>query len=48
MAQSNEDIVALYGVTVYKLAYARLRNSADADDVFQEVFLRYVKKQPEF
>ncbi len=29
--------------TVYRLAFARTKNKADADDVLQEVFLRYLK-----
>lgn len=34
--------------TVYKLAFAMMKNPHDADDVFQEVFLRYFKKNPVF
>lgn len=30
--------------TVYRLAFARLKNKNDADDVLQEVFLRYLKQ----
>lgn len=37
-----------YADMVYKLAYAQVRNKADADDIFQEVFIRLVKKKPEF
>ena len=37
-----------YADMVYKLAYAQVRNRADADDIFQEVFIRLVKKKPEF
>ena len=33
---------------VYRLALARTGNHADAEDVFQEVFLRYVRKTPVF
>ena len=33
---------------VYRLAYAQMKNSADADDVYQNVFYRYIKKEPEF
>ncbi len=33
---------------VYRLALARAGNSADAEDIFQEVFLRYVSKAPAF
>ena len=33
---------------VYRLAFARTGTKCDADEVFQEVFMRYIKKQPEF
>ncbi len=33
---------------VYKMAYLYCKNHADADDIFQEVFLRYCKAKPEF
>ena len=33
---------------VFKLAYARVKNRYDAEDVTQEVFLRYVRKRPVF
>ena len=29
-----------YGSTVYRLALTRMQNIADAEDVYQEVFLR--------
>lgn len=34
--------------TVYRLAYSQTKNPHDADDVFQEVFYRYLKHRPEF
>ncbi len=43
-----EQVIDRQADTVYKLAFAQLRNRSDADDVFQEVFLRYVKKAPVF
>ncbi len=33
---------------VYRLAFSQTKNKADADDVYQEVFLRFVKKKPSF
>lgn len=33
---------------VYRLAYSQMKNKNDADDVFQEVFYRYIKKKPCF
>ncbi len=44
----SDDAVACYGAMVYRLAYARLQNRHDADDIFQEVFLRYVRRSPTF
>ena len=38
-----QDIVNTYSDMVYKLALARTKNKYDADDVFQEVFIRYMK-----
>ncbi|MBQ2957026.1 MAG: sigma-70 family RNA polymerase sigma factor [Clostridia bacterium] len=37
-----------YSDMVYRLAYAQVRNRTDADDIFQEVFIRLVKSSPEF
>ena len=44
----SETVVRTYADMVYKLAFAQVRNRADADDIFQEVFLRYVRKNPSF
>lgn len=43
-----EAAVRRYADTVYRLAYARTGSHEDAEDVFQEVFLRYVRKKPTF
>lgn len=32
-----------YSDTVYRLAFARMKNKYDADDILQEVFLRYIR-----
>lgn len=37
-----------YGDMVYRLALAQTQSSHDADDVFQEVFLRYLRSAPAF
>jgi RNA polymerase sigma-70 factor (ECF subfamily) len=34
--------------SVYRLAYTYLHSKADADDAFQEVFLRYLSNRPAF
>lgn len=37
------NIVNQYSDMFYKLALARTKNKADAEDVFQEVFIKYMK-----
>lgn len=37
-----------YKDLVFRLAYSYCGNSTDADDIFQEVFLRYYRKKPRF
>ena len=44
----REEEIRRYAAMVYRLALARAGNSADAEDIFQEVFLRYVEKAPAF
>lgn len=44
----TDRIVDTYSDMVYKLTYAQVRNKNDADDIYQEVFLRYVRKKPAF
>lgn len=43
-----EDVIKEYSAMVYRLAFAKTGNRYDADEVFQEVFYRYVKKKPQF
>jgi len=45
---SAEEVLNKYTDMVYRLAYARTKNKYDADDIFQDVFLKYVKSAPEF
>jgi len=37
-----------YADMVYRLAFLRLKSSADAEDILQEVFVRCLKNQPSF
>ena len=46
--EQMKQVLALHGPTVWKLALAHLRNSADAEDIYQEVFLKFLRYQPEF
>ena len=43
-----ETVLQQYGPMVYRLAFSHTGCRADADDVFQEVFLRYIRRLPDF
>ncbi len=43
-----EELARAYGQRVYRFAYARLGNRADAEDVTQETFLRLCRAAPDF
>lgn len=43
-----EEIMALYSRTVYSIALMKTHTREDAEDIFQEVFLSFVRKQPVF
>ena len=43
-----EDTIEKYSDMVYRLAFSQMKSKSDADDVFQEVFFRYVRKKPRF
>lgn len=45
---TENEVIERYKDTVYKIAYTYCKNKSDADDVFQEVFLRYFRKTPVF
>lgn len=38
-----KEIVEEYGDMVYRIALAQVKNSADADDIYQEVFISLIK-----
>ena len=44
----RERIIHDYADLVYRLAFAGTKNRADADDIFQEVFLIYFRVKPQF
>lgn len=44
----NTNIIQTYSDMVYKLAYSLVKDRYDADDIYQEVFMRYIKKRPHF
>lgn len=43
-----DKIVDKYSDLVYKLAFARTRGEYYTEEVYQEVFLRYIKSKPKF
>jgi len=43
-----EKVILRNSEMVYRLAYSIVRTRADADDIYQEVFLRYMQKDPIF
>ncbi|MCI8313591.1 MAG: RNA polymerase sigma factor [Lachnospiraceae bacterium] len=43
-----EKVILRNSEMVYRLAYSLVRTRADADDIYQEVFLRYMQKDPIF
>jgi RNA polymerase sigma-70 factor (ECF subfamily) len=43
-----EAIVEKYSSMVYKIAFSQTKCKSDADDVFQDVFLRYIKSKSDF
>ncbi|OPJ66116.1 RNA polymerase sigma factor [Clostridium chromiireducens] len=45
---TDDEVLTKYSDMVYKLALSRTRTIANAEDVFQEVFLRYVKVKNTF
>ena len=46
--KTAEEVIREYYKTVYRLAFARMGRREDAEEVTQEVFLRFLHKAPEF
>ena len=43
-----DDVIEAYRSTVYGIALTRVKSRADADDIFQEVFLSYFRRNLQF
>lgn len=43
-----EKLLEMYADTVYRLAYSRTRNKQDAEDIMQDVFMKYIKADVKF
>lgn len=37
-----DQVVSLYANRVYRIAFSRLKNQSDAEDIVQEVFMKYI------
>ena len=46
--KNAEGIIKRNSNMVYKLAFSQMKNKDDADDVYQDVFCRYIKKKQIF
>ncbi len=46
--ESIEGMLAKYSDMVFKIAYARTNNAHDAEDIMQDVFVRYIRSSPQF
>lgn len=47
-AEGIEALIRRHADMVYRLAFSLVRSKSDADDIFQEVFLRLVRSRPAF
>lgn len=47
-ANTLENWVDKYATMLYRIAFARVLNEADAEDVLQEVYLKYLRYRPDF
>lgn len=43
-----DEVIQKHSNMVYRLAYAKTKSKSDADDIFQEVFFRYIRRNPVF
>ncbi|MCI8670330.1 MAG: sigma-70 family RNA polymerase sigma factor [Lachnospiraceae bacterium] len=43
-----EQLLEMYSGTVYRLAYSRTGNKQDAEDITQDVFMKYIKSDIRF
>jgi len=45
---SDEEAVGQFSATVYRVAMNMIKNETDVEDVYQEVFLRFVRRKKGF
>jgi len=47
-ASSQEEVIKCYQDVVYRIAFTYCKNAYDAEDIMQDVFLRYLKSKKDF
>lgn len=48
MKRDHEEKIEKYSATVFRCAYSLVKNRHDAEDIMQEVFMKYLVKNPSF
>lgn len=43
-----DQVISLYANRIFRIAFSRLKNKADAEDVVQDVFMKYIAHQDQF
>lgn len=43
-----DEMIKKYNSMIYKIAFTYMNNKYDSEDIFQEVFLKYIKIKPHF
>ena len=45
---SYEEVIRRRSDMVYRLAFSLVKSKADAEDIYQDVFMQYIKRGPVF
>ncbi len=48
ICETFDEVYRTYGATVYRICLSYLRSACDAEDALQDVFCKYMSKQPSF
>lgn len=48
ITEDINEVIKAYSSMVYKIAFANLKNRDNADDIFQDVFLKYMQNKKPF
>ena len=43
-----DEVIELYANKIFRIAYSRLNNKSDAEDIVQEVFMKYIAHRGQF